>query len=217
MTKAFRNRALLDGQGFNYKTYRRFWQWVGEQPGAMVLFTQKFRRQKMTPGYIESKIDDLGLECIFVDPLYKLNPSERMSSRVGHWEKLTTITDELQALAEGQNIPVIAANQAHRQQGNKGDAPGKDTSFGTDAPVQEADHVVGVKHMSDEKKLILRCTKNRFGQDFRVELKFIPNIGIMEDVSYRDPHYYNGHEDGMEDKVKRAVDELEKEMKHDAR
>jgi hypothetical protein len=39
--------------------------------------------------------------------------------------------------------------------GNKGDAPHKDQSFGSDAPVHEADHVVGVKYFSDERKLIL--------------------------------------------------------------
>lgn len=216
ITKAFRNRALMDGHGFNYKTYKRLWEWVDAQPGAMVLFTQKFRRSKMTPSYIESKIDDLGLECIYVDPIYKLNPSERMY-RANSWERIQTITDELQGLAESQNVPLVCSNQAHRQMGNKGDAPTKDNSFGSDNPVMEADHVVGVKHITDERKLILRCTKNRFGQDFRVELKFIPNIGIMEDVSFKEPGYYNGHEDGMEDSVKEAVQELEKEMKHDRR
>ncbi len=216
ITKAFRNRALMDGQGFNYKTYRRFWKWVEQQPGEMVLFTRKFRRSKMTPAYIESKIDDLGLECVIVDPLYKLNPNER-SSRMGHWERLTMITDELQQMAESHNIPVIASNQAHRQMGNRGDAPTKDTSFGSDAPAQEADHLIGVKHVSDEKRLVLRCTKNRFGADFRVDLKFIPNIGIMEDVSKHNMNYYNGHEDGGTERVKDAVRELEKEMGHDAR
>ena len=220
LTKAFRNRALMDGHGFNYKSYRRLWEWVERQNGAMVLFTRKFMRSKMTPAYIESKIDDMGLEAVMVDPLYKLNPSERMS-RMGHWERLTMITDELQQMAESQNIPVIASNQAHRQMGNRGDAPTKDTSFGTDAPAQEADHLIGVKHISDEKKLILRCTKNRFGADFRVDLKFLPNIGIMEDVSRSNANYYNGNEDGSgngdSDRVKDAIHELEKEIGHDTR
>lgn len=171
----------------------------------------------MTPSYMESKIDDLGLELVFADPIYKLAPSER-SSRANSWERIQAITDELQMMAESQNIPVVCSNQAHRQMGNRGDAPTKDNSFNSDAPAMEADHVVGVKHISDERKLILRCTKNRFGQDFRVDLKFLPNIGIMEDVSF-DPSasYYNGAEDGMEDKVKEAVRELEKEMQHDSR
>ncbi len=215
LTKAFRNRALLDGQGFNYKTYKRFWEWVNEQPGAMILFTQKFRRQKMTPAYIQSKVDDLGLESVFVDPLYKLLPSQR--GRYSGWEKLGVITDELCDIAEMQNIPVIISNQAHRQQGNKGDAPTKDNSFGADAPVQEADHVIGVKHIHDERKLILRCTKNRHGEDFRVDVKFLPNIGLIQDVSANNRNYYNGNEDGSDDKVKKAVEELEKEMQYDKR
>lgn len=216
ITKAFRNRALMDGYGFNFKTYKRLWKWIETQPGAMILFTQRWRRGKMTPGYIESKIDDMGLEAVFVDPIYKLSPSERMY-RANSWERIQVITDELQTMAESQNIPVVVSNQAHRQMGNKGDAPTKDNSYGSDNPVMEADHVLGVKHIADERKLILRCTKNRFGEPFRVELKFVPNIGIMEDVSFKEPGYYNGHEDGMEDHVKEAVQELEKEMKHDPR
>lgn len=216
ISKAFRNRALMDGHGFNYKTYKRLWEWVEKQPGAMVLFTQKFRRGKMTPGYIESKIDDLGLECVFVDPIYKLNPSERIRNG-SPWERIARITDELQVMCESQNIPLVVSNQAHRQQGNRGDAPTKDASFGSDAPSQEADHVIGVKHVSEERTLILRCTKNRFGQDFRVDARFVPNIGILEDVSFKDNGYYNGHEDGSSDRMKEAVDELEKEMQHDRR
>lgn len=214
ITKALRNRALMDGTGYNYKTLKRLWEWVEKQPGGMVLHTNKMRRQKMTPGFIEARIDDLGLECMIIDPIYKLKPSHRERGISG-WEKLQTMVDEICDLAETFNIPIVMSNQAHRQQGNRGDAPHKDNSFGGDSPVQEADHVIGVKHITDEKKLILRCTKNRFGADFRVDLRFIPNAGIMEDVSFKDSNHYNGHEDGSTSGE--AVKELEKEMAHDNR
>jgi replicative DNA helicase len=212
LAKAFRNRALMEGHGFNYKTYKRFLGWLEEQAGEMILFTQKYRRQRITPGFIESRIDDLGLECVIVDPIYKLRGNRRFNDKRAEIEECV---DDMQHMAQSFNIPVVISNQANRQgAGTKGEAPSKDTSFNSDAPAQEAAHVIGVKHISEEKKLILRCTKNRFGQDFRVDLKFLPNIGIMDDVSRIDPNYYRGSEDGSDDDgTRQAIEEAEKEVK----
>jgi len=214
LTKAFRNRALMDGSGYNYKTFKRLQEWIGEQEGEMVLFTQKHRMQKMTPGYVESKIDPLGLDFLIVDPIYKLKPSAKSRFGLSGPEKISQITDELCDIAEMHDIPLVMSNQAHRQMGNKGDAPTKDNSYNSDAPVQEADYVFGVKHVVEEKKLIIRCTKSRWSEEFRVDVKFIPNIGVMRDVSFKDKNFYNGHEDGSEERVKDAIEELEKEMGH---
>jgi hypothetical protein len=214
LTKAFRNRALMDGTGFNYKTYKRFWEWYESQPGEIVLFNRQNRRQKMSPAYIDSKVGDYGLELVIADPIYKMRSGIK---GLKGWEELQAITDMLVDMGEIHNIPIVMSNQAQRNQGNKGDAPHKDNSFNGDAPVQEADHVIGCKHITDENKLILRCTKNRFGQDFRVDCKFVPNIGILEDVSYREFDYYNGHEDGSDDEMKKHIEELEGEMHHDRR
>jgi replicative DNA helicase len=207
LKKAFRNRALLDGAGYNYKTLKRFWEWYEKQPGEIVLFNRAGRRQKMSPAYIDSKVADYGLEYVVVDPLYKMKSGIKLRG----WEELQAITDQVCDMAEIHNIPVVMSNQAQRQTGNRGDAPHKDNSFNGDAPVQEADHVVGLKHVTDEKKLILRCTKNRFGQDFRVDVRFLPNIGLMEDISFKDADFYSGNEDGSSDATKEAVEDIERE------
>lgn len=211
LKRAFRNRALNDGTGYNYKTLKRLWEWIEQQKGGMVLFTRKHRLGKMTPSFIESKISDLGIEAVFVDPIYKLRPSERTSRGITGSEKIAQITDELCDISESYDIPMVMSNQAHRQMGNRGDAPTKDNSFNSDAPVQEADVVVGVKHITEERKLIMRCTKNRWGEEFRVDVRFVPNIGMMQDVSRKDKNYYNGHEDGSSEATKAAVEEIEKE------
>lgn len=212
LDKAFRNRALMEGHGFNFKTYKRYLAWCDEQPGEMVLFTQKYRRQRITPGYIESKIDDLGLEAVFVDPIYKLRGNKRYTDKRAELEDLV---DEMQHIAQSFNIPVVISNQANRQNaGAKGGAPGKDSSFNTDAPAQEAAHVIGVKHISEERRLILNGGKNRFGHEFKVECKFLPNIGVLEDLSRIDPAYYMGSENGSDDDgTKGAVEDMEREIK----
>lgn len=204
---AFRNRALKDGMGFNLKQYRRFLQWIEEHlPGEIALFTQKYRREKMSIGYIESRVQDLGLDLIIVDPIYKLKPLRHRGNR---WEELQEITDALTDLAHTYNIPVVLSNQAARALvGKRGEAPDKDSSFGADAPAQEADTVIGVKHFSEERIMKYNCSKNRHGEGFKFTAKFHPNIGVLEDVTPLTGDYLNGYDP---EKVAEAVEAI-KEM-----
>lgn len=188
---AFRNRALKEGYGFNLKQYRKFLQWLDEEmKGEIHLFTQKYRREKMSTSYIESRIEDLALDAVIIDPIYKLKSPRKRGSK---WEELGEITDALIDLSHTFNIPVVMSNQANRaMQGKKGDAPDKDSSFGADAPVQEANCVIGVKHFSDERIMKYNCSKNRDGEPFKFTAKFHPNIGVLEDVTPVKGDYFNG-------------------------
>lgn len=191
LKRAFSNRALKEGYGFNMKHYRRFLQWVEENmKGEIHLFTQKYRREKMSLSFLESRIEELGIEQVIVDPIYKLKSPRARGTR---WEELGEITDGLIDLAHTHNVPVIMSNQAGRALvGKRGDAPDKDSSHGSDAPVQEANCVIGVKHYSEERIMKYRCDKNRDGEQFRFTAKFHPNIGILEDVTPIRNEYMNG-------------------------
>ena len=160
----------------------------------------------MSLSYIESRIEDLGIEMCVIDPLYKLR---RVSKRSLRHEELADVVDGLQDLGKGFNIPILVTNQAHRQQGNKGDAPHMDQSFGTDALAHEADHVIGVQHFQEEHKLVYRCTKSRFGGAFRVDVLFYPNIGKMEDVTPIRTDYFNGHEEITDEEMKEIMQQEE--------
>jgi hypothetical protein len=160
----------------------------------------------MSVAYIESRIEDMGIELCIIDPIYKL---KRPTKRALKHEELADLVDSLQDMGKGFNIPMVVANQAHRQQGNKGDAPHMDQSFGTDSLAHEADHVIGVKHFQEERRLVLRCTKSRFGGAFRVDVNFHPNIGRMEDVTKIQGDYFNGHEDVDDEKLKGIMEETE--------
>src|SRR5215831_5193498 len=142
LKEAFPNRMLREGRGFNLKTYRNFLKWLdAELPGEMVLFTQKYRREKMSVNYIRSHLKEVEADLVVVDPLYKLRPPRRRGTR---WEELGEITDALMDLAHEFAIPVVMSNQANRAMvGAKDDAPSMNSSFGSDAPVQEADTVIG--------------------------------------------------------------------------
>jgi replicative DNA helicase len=186
----FRNRALREGRGFNLKNYKRFLQWWSEQQGEIVLFTQKYRREKMTINYIKNRAKEVGADLIIIDPVYKLSPPRRRGTR---WEELSEITDGLVDIAHEFNVPVVLSNQANRAMvGAKDDAPSMNSSYGSDTPVQEADVVVGVRHFSDDHILKFSCTKNRYGDRFRFVAKFLPNHGILQDVTPLQDEYARG-------------------------
>lgn len=201
---AFRNRALKDGYGFNLKSYHRFLKYLDEQmAGEILLFTQKYRREKMTVGYIRTRVEEYGLDVIFVDPIYKLKPIRHRNSK---WEELQEIVDQLMDIAHEFNIPVVMSNQASRAlQGKRGEAPDKDSSFGADAPVQEADTVVGVRHYSDERLMKYNCSKNRHGEPFKFSARFVPNVGVLKDITPIKGDYFNGYD---EDKAKELLDDM---------
>jgi len=178
----FPNRSLRAGSGFNLKEYKRFLQWMEDNmKGEIFLFTQKYRREKMNLSYIESRIEDLNLDMVIIDPIYKLSPPKRRGNR---WEELGEIVDRLVDLSHAHNIPIVMSNQATRGLvGKKDTAPTKDSSFGADSPVQEANCVIGVKHYAEERIMKYRCDKNRDGETFTFTAKFHPNIGVLEDIT----------------------------------
>jgi replicative DNA helicase len=203
---AFRNRALKDGYGYNIKTYKRFLEYVEEEvPGEICIFTQKYRRQKMTPGYIESRVEDLGLDLVIVDPIYKLKSPRRRQLK---HEELGDIVDALQDVSMGFNIPVVMSNQANRALvGTRGEPPTKDSSFGSDAPAQEGDVVIGVRHFSEERLMKLNCSKNRHGETFKFEIAFWPNVGKMDDVTPIKGDYWNGYDPEKAAELREAMKE----------
>jgi hypothetical protein len=182
LKEAFRNRDLKNGIGFNIKLYRRFLEFLEEEmKGEIHLFTQRYRREKMSVSYIESRIEDYGLDLVIVDPIYKLRSPRKRGSR---WEELGDITDALIDLSHTYNIPVVLSNQANRALvGKRGEAPDKDSSFGADSPVQEANCVIGVKHFSEEHIMKYNCSKNRDGEPFRFTASFYPNVGVIRDIT----------------------------------
>lgn len=203
LKKSFRNRALMERRGFNIKHYTRFLRYIEQMPGKMHLLSSIHRGTKMTVQYIESRIDDLGLDVVFIDPIYKLRSVRKRGSQ---WEELGELADAVQDLAESRNIPVVITNQAHRQGGASGDAPHKDRSFGSDVPIQEADHVLGVLHISEENLLKLRCTKSRFGQDFDVAVRFFANTGVMRPLTPLPSHsYLNGSDNPTDDEMNQIM------------
>jgi hypothetical protein len=109
-------------------------------------------------------------------------------------------------IAHEFNIPVVMSNQASRALvGKRGEAPDKDSSFGADAPVQEADTVLGVRHISDERIMKYNCSKNRHGEPFKFTASFKPNVGMLEDVTPIKGDYFNGYDPEKAEELSEAM------------
>lgn len=207
LRNSFRNRALMSGKGYNMKKYKRFMQHLDDNYGEINLLSQTHRRERMTAGFIEAKVDELQPDLVIVDPIYLLGNVRNRNSR---WEEILDNVEAMEHISEAFNVPVVITNQSKRPDSGKmrEDAPNREESFGSDVPSQMADHVIGVKHISEEHRLIVRCTKSRFGADFRFECNFFPNVGIMREASEPTGSYYNGNDEDIDDEdIKRMIDD----------
>ena len=179
LVQSFRNRALMDGTGYNIKTYQRFLEYVHSTiEGNIELYTSRFRRRPQV-GTIEGWVEQREIDLLIIDPIYELKPIRRSTK----FEELGEIVDSLEEMALYFDIPVVITNQANRALvGQKGDVPTKDTSYGSDVPVQRAGTVVGVKYDEEDEILRIRCSKSRFGKAFRLQVRLNPNTGEMMEL-----------------------------------
>jgi hypothetical protein len=53
--------------------------------------------------------------------------------------------------------------------------------------------------------MIVRCTKSRFGQEFRYEIDFFPNTGLIRESTPIKGNYYNGSDDPNQDDVRQMI------------
>lgn len=205
LERSFRNRALMFDRGYNVKSYERFCQYFDEElPGRMWLLSGTHRQEQMTVGYIEDRIVSLGLDLVIVDPIYLLKPV-RMH-RDNQYQEIAWTAEALHRLTEQYNIPIIFTNQSHLEGGAKDDAPAKERSFGAKALAHLSDYIIGVKHVSEENRMICRCTKSRFGQSsFRYEIGLYANTGVIKELTPLHGSYYNGNDDETEEDAIREV------------
>lgn len=207
LERSFRNRALLFQRGFNLKSYQHFMEYMHEQPGRMHMLSAQGMHDGMTVGYVEDRIVELELDLVIVDPIYMLKPVRTTRDGNG-WQETAWTAEALHTLGERYGIPIVFTNQANDKTGAKEDAPHKSAGFGSQQMTHLSDYVLGVKHLSDENRMICRGSKSRFGQgNFRYELKFYANTGVIKDLTPLGSSYYNGNdEDVEEDEVRAAIE-----------
>jgi len=126
------------------------------------------------------------------------------------WQEVAWTAEALHHLGEQYNIPIVFTNQANdKKAGARDDAPHKSDVFGAQAMSHLVDYVLGVKHISEENHMICRGTKSRFGQNFRYELGFYANTGVVKEKTPLKGDYMNGshpvEDEEMEEMIAGAI------------
>lgn len=189
---SFRNRALMHRNGFNLKAYQSFMEYLASMPGQVHLLAGTGMKEQMGIGYIEDRIVELELDLVLVDPIYLLKPV-RIHREGNTWQETAWIAESLHMLSERYNVPIVFSNQAHEGDSIKArqDAPHKAGGFGSKALNHLSDYVIGVKHVSEERRMIVRCSKSRFGTAFRYEVYFDANTGVTKYDNAPDFDYFD--------------------------
>jgi len=189
---SFRNRALMHRHGFNLKSYQRLCEYLDELPGRIRLLSGSGMAEKMSVGYIEDKIVEYELDLAIVDPIYMLKPV-RFSSEDNTYQETMWVAESLHMVTEHLGVPIIFTNQAHLD-GNRGDAPGKEKSFGAKGLLHLSDYVLGVMHISEEHRMICKSSKSRFGESgFRFDMDLVANTGHWKVTTPLSGSYFNGN------------------------
>lgn len=206
LERSFRNRALYFKRGFNLKAYQRFLEYMESIPGRVHLLSGDKGGSGLTVGYIEDRCVELELDLLIVDPIYLVKPVRTTGE--GGWQETAWTTEAVHQIGEQYDIPVVFTNQASdKQKAGRDDAPHRSDSFGSQSMSHLSDYILGLKHVSDENRMICRGTKSRFGADnFRYEMKFYANTGVMRVLTPLAGNYFNGSDDPDEDDVRNMVE-----------
>ena len=174
---------LSDGKSMDYKKVidaarrlRELPVYISQKPSVTVAHIRRMAKQ------VE------GLQCLFVDYLGKIAPS---NTRVSRYEQITAISNDLKTLAVELGVPVMALAQLNRENTGRTDKrPQLSDLRDSGAIEQDADGVV-MLHREDyysadetplkpwesvELEIIVR--KNRHGRSFGTcTAGFFPSIG----------------------------------------
>lgn len=195
LSRSFRNRALMDRNGFNLKSYQALNEHLATLDGCLRLFCSTGMSERMSVAYIEDRVIEHSLDAVIVDPIYLLAPV-RLHAQGNEHTELSWVAHALHDVTERLNVPVIFSNQSHLA---GDDAPTMGQSFGAKGLVHLSDYVLGVMHFSRENRMVCTASKARFGAGFRFEMQLVCNTGYWKVDTPIIGNFYNSVRDEGDD------------------
>lgn len=117
---------------------------------------------------IEVLINELEPDVVLVDGMYLMQPSVGgRSGNGGKWERVASVADDLQKLAQRKQVPLIATSQFGRKVSKENkDATSGDVGFAFEIS-QNADCLIGMfqdEEMRTMRRMLLRVLEHREGE-----------------------------------------------------
>lgn len=178
--KNISNTAMLMGNEQLQDSYLEYIYTLAEGSGFYVVTPTDFGGKKPTIAQIESVVQDLGVDIVFLDQLSLLDDGKHSDNKVARYGN---ISQDIMLASKRLQIPFITVAQANRDAEKdkkaKEDAPQLHHVEYSDALVQDATRVISLKYDNGLLKLSLK--KNRFGgRNVDVLLKWDIDRGIIE-------------------------------------
>lgn len=145
-----------------------------------------------TPQDLDLLIEEKKPDVVIIDGIYLMRVSGKAGSK---WEKVATIADELQDIAQRRLVPIIATSQFNRKvKKDTLDAGAEDLGFSYEIG-QNADALIGMfqtEDMRTEKKMVFRLLEHREGEPVSFEVSWdfdqmnFDQIAIIKEEAFRE-------------------------------
>lgn len=171
----FKSLDLAQGNGYDTKSYLNFLQNMKNTVQGKMHVADS-TRGAITHPVMSAQIERNRADVLFLDHLTLVEGVEDHQSAAN-------LSSALKRMAARYRIPVVTAAQINRQGVGK-DIQGTDNIGVSDKIGQDADLVINVQKMS-RSVVKMRVVKFRHGPEGQVfYLKFDPNQGVMEEITY---------------------------------
>jgi hypothetical protein len=151
-------------------------------------------RNKLGPETISAQIERNQVDLVCFDHL-------TIAEGADDWQSAANISTALARTAKRYRVPIVTAAQVNRNGLGK-ETQGLGDIAGTDRIGQDADLVINVQQFS-KSVLSMTVVKFRHGPSGnRFYLKFDPNMGVMEEITFEDAVNMKDIDGDQEDKAK---------------
>lgn len=188
-----RSIDLAQGNGYDTKKYLNFLQNMRSTvQGKMHVADNS--RGGMTPSTIAAQIERNRADIVFLDQLSLMDGAD-------DWQSITTLSTAIKRLATRYQIPIVTAAQINRSGANS-KIQGVENIANADRIGQDADLVINVQKFS-KSVVSMRISKFRHGPEGQIfYLKFDPNLGVMEEITYDEAMSLKDRDDDREEREK---------------
>lgn len=190
-----RSLSLAQGKGYKTADYHRFLRSLGDTVVGKMHIADS-RRGNMTIATMAAQIERNKVDVLFLDYM-------TLAADTSDWQGIADVSGSLQKLAQRYGVPIVTAAQINRDGAGKKDQ-GLDKIAGSYKIGQDADLVINVQKFS-RRSIMMRVVKFRHGPEGWIfYLKFDPNQGVMEEITYDEAIDLRDEDGGDEERQQAA-------------
>lgn len=188
-----RSIDLAQGNGYETKKYLEFLRQMSSTVQGKFHVADN-SRGGMTPSTIAAQIERNRADIVFLDQLSLMDGAD-------DWQSITALSTAIKRLATRYQVPIVTAAQINRA-GAGSKNQGVENIANADRIGQDADLVINVQKFS-KSVVSMRVVKFRHGPEGQIfYLKFDPNMGVMEEITYEEAADLKDQDDDNEEREK---------------